>query len=172
MQNDNNSDLPKKGVTPPLARLERVKRWLIRALPAFGVGLVAGLCCAVCMLILRLAACISTPGELFCGIVLFWTELRQNFFGLPILWSRLTSALGLGLDFGVYALVLGWGYRACLPQQPKAGRVVAVQERRTLLARVGVAVLGIGAGVATLGLANEYANNNAFYYGLPNHRHR
>jgi DMSO/TMAO reductase YedYZ molybdopterin-dependent catalytic subunit len=57
-----------------------------------------------------------------------------------------------------------------LPQQPKAGRVVAVQERRTLLARVGVAVLGIGAGVATLGLANEYANNNTFYDGLQTDR--
>ena len=48
------------------------------------------------------------------GIVLFWDELRQNFFGLPTDLSRLTSIAGLLADFIVYALVLCLAYRAIL----------------------------------------------------------
>ncbi len=101
------------------------------------------------------------------GSVLFWTELRQNFLGLPIFWARLTAILGLLLDFVVYALVLGWCYRALLPKQPRP----TAQGRRTLLARTGVAVLGVGAAGGTMGLVRGYLGNYAGYDGMQTFPH-
>lgn len=100
------------------------------------------------------------------GIVLFWTEIRQNFLGLPVDWSRLFSALGLLLDFLIFAVVLGWCYRALLPKQPRADTSAPLQKRRALLARTGVAVLGLGAAGGTLGLVREYLNDYASYDGM------
>ena len=99
------------------------------------------------------------------GIVLFWTELRQNYLGLPVDWSRLLSSLGLLLDFALYALVLGCCYRLLLPRRPRAGANAALQGRRALLARTGVAVLGLGAAGGTLGLVGDYLNDYAAYDG-------
>ncbi len=100
------------------------------------------------------------------GTVLFWTEIRQNFLGLPVDLSRLVSILGLLLDFALYALVLGWCYRALLPKRESSGGQIVAQNRRAMLARAGVSVLGVGALGGTLGLVREYLNNYASYDGL------
>ncbi len=99
------------------------------------------------------------------GTVLFWTEIRQNFLGLPVDWSRVASVLGLLLDFEVYALVLSWCYRALLPGGQSADVPVIARSRRALLARGGVAVLGVGAVGGTLGLVREYLGNYSSYDG-------
>ncbi len=103
------------------------------------------------------------------GSVLFWTEIRQNFLGLPIFWARLTTVLGLLLDFGVYALVLGWCYRVLLPKQAHVN--TTAQGRRALLARTGVAVLGVGAAGGTLGLVREYLAGYSAYDGMQTFTH-
>jgi DMSO/TMAO reductase YedYZ molybdopterin-dependent catalytic subunit len=100
------------------------------------------------------------------GAALFWTEIRQNFLGLPIVWSRVASSLGLLLDFMIYALVLGWCYRALLPKQARTSMSATAQSRRALLTRTGVAILGLGAAGGTFGLAREYARNYASYDGM------
>ena len=46
------------------------------------------------------------------GVLLFWDELRQNFYGLPTNPARLTSAVGLLAEFSFYAVVLCLAYRA------------------------------------------------------------
>ena len=99
------------------------------------------------------------------GIVLFWTELRQNYLGLPVDWSRLLSSLGLLLDFTLYALVLGCCYRLLLPRRTRAGAGSVPGGRRVLLARTGMAVLGLGAAGGTLGLVGDYLNEYAAYDG-------
>ncbi len=219
---------------------------LVSLVSGLGAGLVAALVSVVCMLILRLAAGIPTPVELFgdfilkklqagvfvemlirfqphpktaplgltllamlgvgtalgllyallvhlklpatgyrparrewllmpglalamsiVGSVLFWEELRQNYLGLPVDWARAVSILGLLLDFLVYALALGWCYRALLPKERREGTRVSksAQGRRVLLARAGVAVLGLGAAGGAFGLVNEYVNDYAAYDG-------
>jgi DMSO/TMAO reductase YedYZ molybdopterin-dependent catalytic subunit len=222
----------------------RLKSLLVTLLCALGAGLVAALVSVVCMLILRLAAGIPTPVELFgdfvlkrmpapvfvgmlirfqphpkttplgltllamlalgtllgllyallarvktpvnsarpgrrewltmlalalllsaVGIALFWTELRQNYLGLPVDWSRLLSALGLLLDFALYALVLGYCYRLLLPRERRVGADSARQGRRVLLARTGVTALGLGAAGGALGLVAGYLNEYASYDG-------
>lgn len=99
------------------------------------------------------------------GTALFWTELRQNYLGLPIDWARTLAILGLLLDFAVYALVLGYCYRALLPKERREGASAPARGRRALLARAGVAVLGLGAAGGAFGLANEYVNEYAAYDG-------
>ena len=96
------------------------------------------------------------------GSGLFWSELPQNFLGLPVFWARLAAILGLLLDFEIYTLVLGWCYRALLPKPPRP----AAQGRRALLARTGVAVLGVGAAGGTLGLVRGYLANYSAYDGM------
>lgn len=100
------------------------------------------------------------------GIVLFWVELRQNFLGLPVDWSRLVSALALLLDFEVYALALGWCYRALLPRVARAGETRTAQSRRALLTRTGIAVLGAGSAAGSLGMVRGFLNNYAAYDGM------
>jgi DMSO/TMAO reductase YedYZ molybdopterin-dependent catalytic subunit len=100
------------------------------------------------------------------GIALFWTEIRQNFWGLPIVWAALTSALGLFLDFMIYALVLGWSYRVLLPKHLAGTGQAPVNGRRALFARAGVAALGVGAAGGTLGLLRDYLGHYASYDGL------
>ena len=100
------------------------------------------------------------------GTVLFWTEIRQNFLGLPVDWSRLASSLGLLLDFEFYALALGWCYRALLPKERRADTPAHTQSRRALLARSGVAVLGVGATAGALGLIREYLDSFSTYDGI------
>jgi DMSO/TMAO reductase YedYZ molybdopterin-dependent catalytic subunit len=94
--------------------------------------------------------------------VLFWNELRQNFFGLPIDWEVLTNILALLADFVLYALVLCLSFRAILPRQRAESVNPAAHNRRQLLARVGVAVLGVGAAAGTggvlKGLLGEYSS--------------
>jgi DMSO/TMAO reductase YedYZ molybdopterin-dependent catalytic subunit len=100
------------------------------------------------------------------GVVLFWTEARQNFLGLPVDWARLVTALGLWLDFTIYATVLGWCYRALLPRAPHESEARTAQSRRALLTRTGVAALGVGAVGGTLGLVHSLLNNYASYDGM------
>src|SRR5579885_3367201 len=80
------------------------------------------------------------------GVIVFWGELGQSFIGLPPEWARAVNILALLLDFGLYALVLCLSYRALLPKQPVAGQHGAgrTRGRRQLLARAGVAALGVG----------------------------
>ncbi len=100
------------------------------------------------------------------GCVLFRDELPQNFLGLPLVPSALVSALGLLLDFAVYALVLCLAYRALLPKQEVPGIAKSAQNRRLLLSRAGVAALSVGGAGATYGLVNEYLNRFTVYDGM------
>ncbi len=101
------------------------------------------------------------------GVVLFWNELRQNFYGLPIDPARLASASGLLADFVLYAVVLCLAYRALLPKYavPGSGDEVA-SKRRLLLSRAGVAALSIGGLAGTTELVRSYLSNYASYDGM------
>lgn len=250
MQSNNPGPVLEKNITrPPEERSRRNQRSLL-LLTAFGAGIVASLVSVVCMLLLRLAAGIPTPVELFgdfalkhmpverfvalliffgpnaktaplgltllsmvilggvlgllyavstrvnvpvvsyqparrewltmlllglvlcaLGGILFWTEIRQNFLGLPLLWARLATLLGLLLDFEIYALALGWCYRALLPKQARAEENVAAKSRRALLTRGSVAVLGLGATAGSLGLARTFLSNYSAYDGMQTFTH-
>lgn len=103
------------------------------------------------------------------GIVLFWNELGQNFFGLPHDTAALVSALGLFLDFMLYAVILCLFYRALLPKQVSAGmsaQDAGVQKRRQLLSRVGVAAWSAGATAGTVGLVRGYLAKFTSYDGM------
>lgn len=100
------------------------------------------------------------------GVALFWNELRQNHFGLPIEWAALLTALALLADFSVYGVVLCLAYRVLLPKYPPPAASVAVHRRRQLLARAGVAAVSIGAGVGALGLVRAYLNDYSAYDGI------
>jgi len=100
------------------------------------------------------------------AIILFWDELRQNFFGLPINWAIVVSALALLADFSLYGLVICLAYRALLPKQAaQDAQARKGQGRRQLLARTAVAVAGIGAAGGTLGLVSDFLGNYASYDG-------
>ena len=98
------------------------------------------------------------------GSILFQAQLRQNQFGLPILTSTLLSILGLFLDFVAYAIVLCLAYRALLPKQAATAANPAAG-RRLLLSRTGVAVLGVGASVGTLGGIGQFLKGYTSYDG-------
>lgn len=100
------------------------------------------------------------------GTVLFWTESGQNYLGVPTRWAHLLTSCGLLLDFLLYALVLGWSYRLLLPGQAHPEADAVTGDRRALLARTGVAVLGLGAAGSTLGLVKEYLNRTTSYDGM------
>ena len=229
----------------PARRQPAPLRWLIMILASLGAGLTASLCAVVLMGILRLAAGIPTPVELFgdyvlkhlpvntfirllitfgsnakiaplgltllamigvgtvlgliyaplagvsypargyrprrrewlaaavlavvmaaAGIILFWDELRQNFFGLSINWAIVVSALALLADFSLYGLVICLAYRTLLPKQAaQDAQTRRVQGRRQLLARVGVTALGLGAAGGTLGLIQGFLSQESTYDG-------
>ncbi len=101
------------------------------------------------------------------AVILFWTEIRQNFLGLPVDWARFVTTLGLLLDFMVYALVLGWAYRALLPGSVQTPEGDVAQGRRALLGRSGiVAAVGLGAAGGTLGLLHEFLGGYSSYDGM------
>ncbi len=109
------------------------------------------------------------------GAILFWGEIAQNLYGLPLQWAMLATLLGLLIDFGCYALVLCLAYRILLPKQPAVtgdasnasnGAQQARNNRRQLLARAGVAVLGVGAAGGSVGLIKDLFNNYASYDGM------
>ena len=100
------------------------------------------------------------------GIILFWNELPQNFFGLPITWAILVTALALLADFSLYGLVICVAYRALLPKQKATeARVRRAQGRRQLLARAGVTALSLGAAGGTLGLIEDFLSYKTTYDG-------
>src|SRR2546421_4685679 len=105
------------------------------------------------------------------GILLFWDEIRQNFLGLPIGWATILTALALLADFSLYGLTLCICYRALLPQQARPGASRAVQSRRQLLSRAGVAALTVGATGGTLGLIRGYLNSFTTYDGSVTNAH-
>jgi DMSO/TMAO reductase YedYZ molybdopterin-dependent catalytic subunit len=102
------------------------------------------------------------------GLVIFWGELGQNFMGLPPEWARVVNILALLVEFGVYALVLCLSYRTLLPKQPAPATngTTKAQGRRQLLARAGVAVLGVGGAAGTLGVVKAFLNNYSGYDGM------
>jgi DMSO/TMAO reductase YedYZ molybdopterin-dependent catalytic subunit len=106
--------------------------------------------------------------------VLFWNELRQNFFGLPIDLSRLTTIVGLLADFVVYGVVLCFAYRAILPKVIVPGDTnEVVAKRRLLLSRAGVAVLSVGGLAGTAGLVRTFLDGYSSYDGdetFPQHQ--
>ena len=100
------------------------------------------------------------------GTVLFWDELRQNFFGLPTNSSRLASIVGLLAEFIVYGVVLCLAYRAILPKVIMPGSTnEVVSKRRLLLSRAGVAVLSVGGLAGTAGLVRTYLDSYSSYDG-------
>ncbi len=100
------------------------------------------------------------------GVVLFWGELGQNLFGLPLQWAALLSGLGLGIDFALYAFTLCLVYRALLPKELLSNVPAVVQQRRQLFANVGVTALSIGAGAGAFGLVRGYLVRYASYDGM------
>ena len=105
------------------------------------------------------------------GTALFWNELRQNFFGLSINWAITVSVLALLADFSLYATTLCLAYRALLPKEPQADVPAIAQSRRQLLARAGVAVLGVGSAGGIAGLVQGFLSNYAAYDGLVTNAH-
>lgn len=100
------------------------------------------------------------------GVALFWGELGQNFYGPPVQWAMLFTALGMLADFGLYAVALCWCYRMLLPKQALGTGLSAGNGRRQLLARVGVAALGVGAAGGAAGFIKGLLNNYATYDGM------
>jgi len=100
------------------------------------------------------------------AIVLFWNEIRQNFLGLPINPAIVVAAVGLLADFVLYGATLAVAYRVMLPKQRVTGVAVASQGRRQLLARAGVAVVGVGAAAGTFGLVKDFLNSYSGYDGM------
>jgi len=102
---------------------------------------------------------------------IFWIELRQNFFGLPINWAITVTILGLLADFGLYGVTLCLVYRALLPKEHSETTSVVAQGRRQLLTRAGVAVLGVGAAGGIAGLVQGFLSGYAAYDGLLTNAH-
>src|SRR2546421_1832831 len=99
------------------------------------------------------------------AIILFWVEIGQNFFGLPVGWAMLVTAFALLVDFSFYCLILCLTFRILLPKQRMNGTSNKSSERRQLLARVGVVALGVGSAVGTAGLIKGLLNNYTSYDG-------
>src|SRR5260370_1424 len=147
MQNTDKTSSVENVPSPSLpTRRAQVGHLLIAALAALGAGLAATL--AVLMTLV--------------AVVLFWGEIGQNFFGPPLGWAMLVTALSLLADFSLYGLILCLAYRVLLPKEPVVNAPAGAQGRRQLLARAGVAVLSVGAGAGTLGLVRSYLNNDNF----------
>ncbi len=106
--------------------------------------------------------------------VLFWNELRQNFFGLPTDLSRLTTIFGLLADFVGYGVVLCLAYRAILPKVIVSGSTNEVaSKRRLMLSRAGVAVLSVGGLAGTAGFVRTFLDGYSSYDGdetFPQHQ--
>src|SRR6266567_999807 len=139
---------------------------------ALGAGLLASLLSVVLMGILRLAAGIPTPVELFSYHVLkllsadtfvnLLVKFAPNSKTIP-LGLALLGMVGLGTVLGLlYAIVV----RGLLPKQSVPGAAEAMLSRRQLLARAGVATLSLGAAAASFGLVREYLSRYASYDGL------
>lgn len=105
-------------------------------------------------------------GMTLVATILFWGELPQNFYGLPIAWAIFVTILGLLADFGLYALALCLCYRALLPRQRVEGTAALQNDRRRLLARAGVAAWGVGSAAGSVGLIKGLLNNFASYDGM------
>ena len=107
------------------------------------------------------------------GTVLFWDELRQNFYGLPFDLARFTSIIGLLLDFMLYTIVLCLAYRFLLPRKAYVGEEPQQQSRRQLFARAGVAALTVGSAGGVVGLVKGYLAHYTSYDGMqsPPHNH-
>jgi DMSO/TMAO reductase YedYZ molybdopterin-dependent catalytic subunit len=113
-----------------------------------------------------LAAALLAVAMTAVGIILFWNELPQNFFGLPFTWAMLVTSLALLADFSLYGVVICLAYRALLPKQKAAeARARSVQGRRQLLTRAGVTVLGLGAAGGTFGLIEDFLSYKTTYDG-------
>jgi len=99
------------------------------------------------------------------GEVLFWAEMGQNFFGLPIEWATLATSLSFLAGFSLYAVTLCLSYYVLLPKQQVDGISAKTNNRRQLLARASVAALGVGAAGGTVGLIKGLLNNYTSYDG-------
>ena len=135
----------------PYALLARVQMPLISYRPTWREWL--------CMLAFGLVMSLA-------GILLFHVEIAQNYLGLPLAWAALLSALGLIVDFMLYALVLGHAYRLLLPRQKAEAGMALGRDRRALLARAGVAVVGLGAAGGSLGVIKGYLGRYSSYDGM------
>lgn len=105
------------------------------------------------------------------AVLLFWVEIGQNFLGLPIGWAMLVTSLSLFAEFTLYSITLCLTYRALLPKERVPATPVAVQSRRQLLARAGVATLSLGAAAGSFGLIRGYLSRYASYDGMSAYPH-
>jgi DMSO/TMAO reductase YedYZ molybdopterin-dependent catalytic subunit len=105
------------------------------------------------------------------AIILFWVEIGQNFLGLPPGQAMLVTSFALLADFCCYGLILCLAYRILLPKQQINGTSTKTSERRQLLARVGVAALGAGSAVASVGLIKGLLNDYTSYDGSETFTH-
>jgi hypothetical protein len=105
------------------------------------------------------------------AIILFWVEIGQNFFGIPIGNAMLVTSFALLVEFGFYGLILCLTYRILLPKQQINGTSTKTSERRQLLTRVGVLALGAGSAVASVGLIKGLLNDYTSYDGSETFTH-
>ncbi len=105
------------------------------------------------------------------AIVLFWSEIGQNFLGLPIGQAKLLTSFALLADFSLYGLTLCITYRILLPKQQVEGKSTRASQRRQLLARLGAAALGVGAAAGTVGLIKGWLSNYTTYDGMETFTH-
>ena len=113
-----------------------------------------------------LVALAFAAGMTLIGTVLFWSQLPQNFFGLPLGQAVPVTILGLLADFVLYGTVLCLAYRALLPKLSAPGVPAAVQGRRQLFARAGVAALSVGGVAGSYGLVRKFLQNYTSYDGF------
>lgn len=100
------------------------------------------------------------------GVLLFNDEVRQNHYGLPVLWATVATDLAFLLDFAVYGIALCLLYRLLLPKQAAENEEEGVRRRRQALSRVGVAALGLVSAGGAAGLLRGYLNEYAAYDGV------
>ncbi len=106
-------------------------------------------------------------GMTLIAVVLFWDELRQNFFGLPVDSARAVTIVGLLLVFVIYGVVLCLAYRWLLPKvHMEVESDERVRRRRQLLAGGGVAALAIGGGVGTYEAVQNFLSKYSGYDGM------
>ena len=105
-------------------------------------------------------------GMTLIATLLFWNELWQNQFGLPLTWATVITILSLLVTFCTYSLTLCLTYRALLPREVRPDRPAVMQKRRQVLTRAGVAALGLGAGAAAVGLVQRYLQDYSAYDGM------
>lgn len=159
MRSDRQTSGREKALPPEAGR---GKQLLVTLFSALGAGVVAGLVSVVCMLILRLAAGIPTPVELF-GDFILKKFPAPRFVDLLVFFSPHSKTAPLGLTLlSMIALggLLGLLYAALVRLRvPVAGYRPGRREWLTMLL--------LGLGLSILGTALFWTESRQNFLGLP-----